>query len=212
MLTFLLDPLLVLVLLLNFFVLGANRLREAIHVVAAQGILLGILLLLVHPSVFVLALVAMWVKGYLVPRLLFQAMRELATPRRMFSLVGFIPGVLLGAVGTGAALAFARTLPVGSLGGDEARLLLPTSFSTVLTGAIILVTRHRAVTQTLGYLVLENGIFLFGLLLIEAMPLLVEAGVLLDLFVAVMVMVVIIQHIGRQFDSDSLEHLSALRE
>ena len=53
----------------------------------------------------------------------------------------------------------------------------------------------------LGYLVLENGIFIFGLLLLEAMPFLVEVGVLLDLFVGVFVMGIIIYHINREFAS-----------
>ena len=51
--------------------------------------------------------------------------------------------------------------------------------------------------QVVGYLLLENGIFLFGLLLLEAMPFLVEAGVLLDLFTGVFVMGIIIHHISR---------------
>ena len=64
----------------------------------------------------------------------------------------------------------------------------------------------------LGYLVLENGIFIFGLLLLEAMPFLVEVGVLLDLFVGVFVMGIIINHINREFSSVSTEQLSALKE
>ena len=66
--------------------------------------------------------------------------------------------------------------------------------------------------QVLGYLLLENGIFLFGLLLLEAMPFLVEIGVLLDLFTAVFVMGIIIHHISREFASISTEHLTELKE
>jgi hydrogenase-4 component E len=66
--------------------------------------------------------------------------------------------------------------------------------------------------QVLGYLVLENGIFLFGMLLLEAMPLLVEAGALLDLFTGVFVMGIIIHQINREFDSVSTEHLAELKE
>ena len=76
----------------------------------------------------------------------------------------------------------------------------------------MLTTRHKAIMQVLGYLLLENGIFLFGLLLLEAMPLMVEVGVLLDLFTGVFVMGIIIHHISREFASMSTEHLSALKE
>ncbi|MHB1562035.1 MAG: NADH-quinone oxidoreductase subunit K, partial [Isosphaeraceae bacterium] len=97
---------------------------------------------------------------------------------------------------------------------DEHRhlLLVPASLATVWTGFLMLTTRKKAIMQVLGYLVLENGIFLFGLLLLEAMPLLVEAGILLDLFTGVFVMGIIVHHISREFASTSTEHLSELRE
>ena len=66
--------------------------------------------------------------------------------------------------------------------------------------------------QVLGYLILENGIFLFGLLLLEATPFLVEVGILLDLFTGVFVMGIIIHHISREFSSTSTEHLTELKE
>ena len=64
----------------------------------------------------------------------------------------------------------------------------------------------------LGYLVLENGIFIFGLLLVEAMPFLVEVGVLLDLFVGIFVLSIIIHHINREFSSLDTRRLSLLQE
>ena len=78
---------------------------------------------------------------------------------------------------------------------------MPASLATVLTGFLLLTTRSKAITQVIGYLVLENGIFIFGLLLLEAMPFLVEIGVLLDLFVGIFVMGIIINHINREFAS-----------
>ena len=64
----------------------------------------------------------------------------------------------------------------------------------------------------LGYLLLENGIFLFGLLLLEAMPLIVELGVLLDLFTGVFVMGIVSHHINREFASAGTEHVTELKE
>jgi hydrogenase-4 component E len=60
--------------------------------------------------------------------------------------------------------------------------------------------------------VLENGIFLFGMLLVEAMPFLVEIGVLLDLFVGVFVVSIIIHHINREFASLDTRRLASLKE
>ena len=73
-------------------------------------------------------------------------------------------------------------------------------------------SRRKAITQVVGYLVLENGIYLFGLMLIEEMPLLVEAGILLDLFVGIFVMGIVINHIRVAFDSLDTGHLSELRD
>jgi hypothetical protein len=114
-------------------------------------------------------------------------------------LVGFIPSLFRGAVGTALALLFARTLPL--VGEHRSSLLVPAALSTALTGFLVLTSRRKAILQVLGYLLLENGTFVFGTLLLEAMPLLVEAGVLLDLFTGVFIMGIIIHHINREFTS-----------
>jgi hydrogenase-4 component E len=88
----------------------------------------------------------------------------------------------------------------------------PASLSTVLVGFLIMATRVKAITQVIGFLVLENGIFIFGLLLLDAMPFRVEAGVLLDLFVAIFVMGIIIHRIGREFASVDTQELSMLKD
>jgi hydrogenase-4 component E len=82
----------------------------------------------------------------------------------------------------------------------------------LLIGLLTLVSRVKAVTQVVGYLVMENGIFLFGVLLLEAMPYLIELGVLLDLFVGVFVMGIVIFHINRAFDHIDVDQLSTLRD
>jgi hydrogenase-4 component E len=209
-----LDPLLVLVLLLNLFLLGTSRLRAVIGGSALQGVVLGVLAFAVHGhsavEAFLVAAGVVIVKGIVIPRLLYKAMRDTATHREVEPFIGFIPSLLLGALGAGLSVLFAQTLPLAP--EHRATLLLPTSFATVLTGFLILTTRRKAITQVVGYLVLENGIFVMGLALLEAMPLLVEAGVLLDLFVAIFVMGIIINHIGREFASMDTSQLSSLKE
>ncbi len=126
------------------------------------------------------------------------------------SVVGFVPTLLLGGIGTGAAIIFSRRLPMPE--GHRHHLLIPAALATVLAGFLILVTRREALGQVLGYIVMENGIFIFGLLLIEAVPVLVEFGVVLDLFVGVFVMGIIVNHVSRAFPEASTEHLRTLRE
>jgi len=212
--TQILDPLMIIALALNFVTLGVSRIRGVINAVALQGILLGILPLFVHPEIGVrgvlLVLVTICLKGIVIPRFLFHAMREVNIQHEVRPVVSYMSSILLGAVGTGLAMVFSYTLPLAE---EHTNLLLvPASLSTVWTGFLMLTTRQKAIMQVLGYLLLENGIFLFSLLLLKAMPLLVEIGVLLDLFTAVFVMGIIIHHISREFASISTEHLTELKE
>jgi hydrogenase-4 component E len=208
------DPLLVLVLLINFFILGTSRLRAVITGSALQGALLSLLVILVHGGLGLqstaVAFAAMLIKGTLIPALLHRAMRDAEIRREIEPLVGYITSLLLGAVATGAAVLFARVLPLAP--EHVGSLLVPASLATVLTGFLVLCTRRKAINQVVGYLVLENGIFIMGLCLLEAMPFLVEVGVLLDLLVAVFVIGIIINHISREFSSLDTARLSALRE
>lgn len=210
----LLDPILIMALALNFVALGVSRIKGVVNAVALQGILLGTLPLLVHPEIhprgIVLVVVTIALKGYVIPWFLLHAMREAEIQHEVNPVVGYMSSLFLGAVGTGLAIIYSSTLP---LAGEHADLLfVPASLATVWTGFLMLTTRRKAIMQVLGYLILENGLFLFGVLLLEAMPFLVEAGVLLDLFTAVFVMGIIIHHISREFASISTEHLSELKE
>jgi hydrogenase-4 component E len=208
------DPLLVVILLLNLFVLGTSRLRAVIGASALQGVVLGVLTVTAHGDVTVevvlVAIAAVAIKGVLIPQFLHKAMRDVAIEREVEPLIGFIPSLLLGALGTALAVIFSETLPL--IDADRQHLTLPSSFATVITGFIVLTTRRKAITQVVGYLILENGIFIMGLALLDAMPFLVEVGVLLDLFVAIFVMAIIINHISREFASTDVARLSALKE
>lgn len=206
--------LLVIVLLLNFMALGTSRVRAVINASAAQGVVLGVLTLFSHPNVdlevVLIAAVAVLVKGVLIPAMLLKALRGAVIRREVEPLIGFVPSLLLCAVTTGVALVFSSTLPLAPQHAGS--LLVPTSLATVLAGFLVLTTRRKAVTQVVGYLMLENGVYLMGLLLLEAMPLLIEVGVLLDLVVGIFVMAIIISHITREFSSQDTSRLSALRE
>ncbi|PJC48561.1 MAG: hypothetical protein CO035_02865 [Candidatus Omnitrophica bacterium CG_4_9_14_0_2_um_filter_42_8] len=70
----------------------------------------------------------------------------------------------------------------------------------------------KALTQIIGYLILENGIYFFGSILLGEQPLLVELAVLLDVFVAVFVMGIAVFHINREFDHIDTHKLSELKD
>jgi hydrogenase-4 component E len=206
--------LLVGVLLLNLFMLGTSRIRGLIQAAALQGVVLGAILFLMADhsgwNTALLAIATVVLKGSLIPRMLRRALREAQIKREVEPLIGFVPTMLLGAVGTLLSIAFASGLPLAPQ--HQELLIVPASFSTVVTGFILLTTRIKAITQAIGYLVLENGIFIFGMLLVDAMPFLVEIGVLLDVFVGIFVVSIIIHHIQREFASLDTRRLASLKE
>lgn len=208
------DPLLVVILMLNFLLLGTSRLRTAINTSALQGALLGLLAVVVHgaPAVrpLLVGAAAASIKGLLIPGMLHRALRDAAIRREIEPYVGYVTSLVLGAVATGAAVLFADRLPLAP--EHQGSLLVPASLATVLTGFLILSTRRKAITQVVGYLVLENGIFIMGLTLHDAMPSLVEVGILLDLLVAIFVIGIVINHINREFASLDVARLDALKE
>ncbi len=209
------DPLLILILALNFVALGVSRIRAVISAVALQGALLSLLPLFVHSEidlrVIALVVVTLSLKGFGIPALLAHALREADIQHEVTPVISFMSSLLLGALGTAFAMIFSTTsLQVAPQ--HATFLIVPASLATVWTGLLMLTARKKAIMQVLGYLILENGIFLFGLLLLEALPFLVEVGILLDLFTGVFVMGIIIHHINREFSSLSTENLAELRE
>jgi hydrogenase-4 component E len=200
---------------LNLLALGSSRLPSLIRAVALQGVLLGLMpLLLEHERLdwrlVLVALATMVGKGVVIPGLLRRAMRAANIEREIQPYLGYVPSLLLGAGGTIAAVAFARALPL--LPEHAGILLVPGAIACMLTGFVLLIGRVKAISQVCGYLILENGIYLFGLLLIHSTPLLVESGILLDVTVGVFVIGIIVDRIQRAFDSLDTRKLTTLRE
>ena len=204
---------LLLVVLSDLAILGTTRLSSCIRGVAAQGLLLGLLPVLVAPQVSVhavsLGVGTIVVKAIVLPWFLARAIREAAVRREIEPMVGFIASQLLGALALALAFAIAARLPLPAM---QQPLLVPASLATVMIGFIVLTTRRKAITQVVGYLILENGIYLFGLTHTESVPFLLELGVLLDVFVGVFVMGIVVFHINREFDSLDSTRLTELTD
>ena len=207
------NSILLAVILINFFTLGSARLGACVRIVAVQGALLALLPITTHGITthsILLATGAFCFKGLIIPLLLLRAIQKVKIRREMEPIVGFVPTLILGALTTVATFLFADFLPL--ISAHHEGLYVPTALSTIFTGFLLLITRRKAITQVLGYLIMENGIFIFGVLLSEALPLMVEAGVLLDLLVGVFVMGIVIDQISREFSTLNTERLSALKE
>ena len=209
------EIILIFLVLANLILLGASRLRNVIRIAAWQGLILGLLPLLaqrdglVWPAVLLGAGSAL-LKGFVFPALLNRALRETNASREIEPFVGYVSSLLLGMGALGLAFGFGARLPLPW--PAPSALLVPAGLFTVWTGLFLIMARRKAITQVLGYVVMENGIFALGMVVVEAMPLLVELGVLLDIFVAVFVMGIIVFNINREFDHIDSDQLAALRE
>ena len=208
------EVLLLLVLLTCFAVLATERLSTSIRIMAAQGVLLGLLPIWTSPGpslhLFVLVGGTLVIKAYVLPRVLQWAIRESAVRREVQPALGYGGSVLLGVAAVAAAFTLAARLPRFSHATEP--LLAPVSLATLMMGLIVLTTRRKALSQVIGYLMLENGIFLFGLTLAHALPLLVETGVLLDVFVGVFIMALVVFQIHRELESLDSRHLAELHD
>jgi hydrogenase-4 component E len=207
------EVLLLLVVLTDFAVLGTGRLSTCIRALALQGLLLGLLAFAFEPGLsahtLVLAGGTVMVKTLFLPWFLTRAIREARVRREVEPFVGFIASLLLGSLALALAFAISGRLPVPE---PRHELLVPVSLTTLMIGFIVLTSRRKAISQVLGYLMLENGIYLFGLTQTESVPYLLELGVLLDVFVGVFIMGIVVFHINREFDSLDSAHLTELTD
>lgn len=209
------DAILVIVVLMNLLVLGSSRLAACIRCVAVQGVLLGLMTFVAHDGASVLrtailAIASISVKGIAFPALLLRALREAEVRREIEPYVGYNLSILIGLATLLFSLWLSVRLPLPRTPASP--LIAPVAFFTSLVGLFVIISRRKALTQVLGYLVLENGIYAFGVGLVQNTPMLVELGVLLDVFVAVFVMGIAIFHINRQFDHIDTDRMVLLKD
>jgi len=205
---------LVLVVLTNLKLLGSSRLGASIRVVAAQGMVLGLLPILAHLhelSLHFAALAAgtIALKGIVFPRLLFRAVREAEVAREIEPYVGYVASLVAGVLALGVSFWMCTRLVMPE--NIASPWLAPVALFSIFAGLFLIVARKRALNQVLGFLVLENGIYTFGVGIVAETPFLVELGVLLDVFVAVFVMGIAVYHINREFDHIETDRLDRLK-
>ncbi len=209
------EAVLALLVITDLLLLGSSRLRSCVRVVAVQGVVVSLLPLLVHGGAaaaraWALTAGGVAVKGAIFPWVLLRVLRETGARREVEPFVGHTLSVLVGASSLVFALwVDARLQLPATLAGSA--LTVPVALATLLIGLFVIVSRRKAITQVLGYIVVENGIYAVGVALVGGVPLLVELGVLLDVFVAVFIMSIAAYHISREFDHIDVDQLDRLK-
>lgn len=209
------DYILVILLIVNLLVLGTSRVRACIRLVALQGVLLGAMPLIasaLRPEVrmIVQAFLVIILKGIVFPWILFRVLRGMEVRREIAPVVGYTSSVLMGLAFIALSFWLSSRMPAAIR--EEDALALPVALSTMFTGLFLIVARRKALTQVLGYIVLENGIFAFALAHKIEAGFVVELGIMMDAFFAVAVMGAALSHIYRTFDAIDTDRLSVLKD
>lgn len=196
---------------------GASRLKSAVRFVAMQGVVVGILPVLMWnwadegcpgARVWIIAFVNTLVKGVALPMLLMYAVRKARTRRELEPIVSFHVSQLIVFFIAIGAFAVGRLLHVHASSASE--LAVPVALTTMGTGLLLICGRKKAITQVLGFLILENGISVFGAAILLEYGIVVELGILLDVFALVFILGIAVFQISRTFsstDTDKLNHL-----
>lgn len=195
------DVFLAALVIVNLALAGVSRLPGAIRLIAVQGLLVGMLPFVLHGEHLAIALVNTVVKGALLPLMLVYAMKKANTVRELEPLVGF---------GKSVAIVFALTLVAFRF--TPPPLVTALSFATIATGLFLVVARRKAITQVLGFLCFENGISVFAAAIAMDYGLILELGVLLDVFALVFILGIAIYEINRTFSTVDTDRMNKLTD
>ncbi len=178
-------------LLLAFVMLGSRWLKNYLYAFAAESWAIAALSAAVgfygnYPELYLIAIFTLLFRGLLLPYLVWRVIRRLAVDREIQLILQPSTSLVIGAFFVMFSLSVAyRVAAVFDLELTIAVLALTVMLSIKLIGFLMLAVRHEAISQVLGLLVLENGIFLGSQILVPGMPLLFELVILFDLLIIV---------------------------
>ncbi|MGA7981110.1 MAG: hydrogenase [Chromatiaceae bacterium] len=203
-------------LLMAFVMLGSRWLMDYLWAFAVESWLIAALSAAVayyggFPELYLVAGLTMIVRGLVLPYLLLRIVRRLNVEREIHEVLQPSAALVVGALAVIFAFVVARH--IGSrldLTGTVSVLALTVMLSMQLIGFLMLAIRREAVSQILGLLVLENGIFLGSQVLVPGMPLLIEMVILFDLLVVVVSLGVLVRYLIAHVGTTSTRDLKRL--
>jgi len=197
-----------------FYVSVTSRVKAYVTVLRVQGIILSVLLMLPFVyefSIFgiILPSTLMLVKVFLIPRYINKVILELDIKRRIEPTIQqmiFLPIV----IATMITIFLSSNLLSKSTQLDV--IPFASGFSAIVIGIYIIMFRKKLIVHVCGFLILENGIFLFGTAVASELPMLIEIGTLLDVFVVVFLMGIALNKISSTFEGFEVTHLGRLKD
>ncbi|WP_284155317.1 formate hydrogenlyase [Sulfuricystis multivorans] len=202
-------------LLLAFAMLAQRRVIHVIDLFALQGLALFLSTMVVafktgQTHLYYSAALTLSLKVLLLPWILHRLVRMLHIKREVEALINIPTTMLIGIVLV--VVAFNVALPIAQLSASVARGMLGIALATVLLAFLMMITRRKAITQVVGFLAMENGLFLAATSATYGMPMVVELGIALDVLIGVIILGVFFFQIRDQFDSLDIHHMEKLKE
>lgn len=201
-------------LLFGITLLWRRSLRAYISAFRWQSAALSVLLVIIgylgeDPELYIVAVFFAALKVFALPYYLARMEKQLGGEREDKPYINVATSLIL--AGLLVLLAYAVTRPLVMVSDLPTRGGLPLAVGLIFVGLFVVVTRKKALTQIVGFLVLENGIALLASLATFGIPLIVELGVFLDVLMGFLVMQVFVYHIHGTFESIDVDQLSELR-
>lgn len=211
----LLDACAAIMLLLSFAMLSQRRIVSLVNLYAIQGCALAAATLLVawrtgEAHLYLSAALTVALKVIFLPWLLHRLIRRLEVYWDTEPLLNVSGTMLVGLIIV--VFAFGLAQPITELASTATRSAIGIAVSVVLLAFLMMITRRKAMSQVVGFLSMENGVFFGAMSATYGMPMVVELGVALDVLVAMLVLGVFFFQIREQFDSLDLHHLESLKE
>lgn len=203
------------VLLTAFGMLMQKRIYGLIHLFAWQGLFLSISTAIVgyvadRHHLYISSILTLSLKVILLPYILHALIVRLKIRKEVETVVN-IPMTML--IGIALVIfSYHLTAPVRELSTLITRSTLAVALATVMIGLLMMITRKHAVTQIIGFLAMENGLFFAATSATYGMPLVVELGVALDILIAAFIFGIFFFHIHTTFDSLDVEQMARLKE
>ena len=202
-------------LLISFAMLSRRRTQRLINLFAWQGaILFASTCIVAHSSglteLYYSAALTLILKVIALPWILHGLIQRLGAQWDSETLVNIPTTMLVGLVLV--IFAFGLAQPISMLATTITRHTLGIALAVILLSFLMMITRRKAVTQVIGFLAMENGLFFAATSATYGMPMVIELGIALDLLVGVFILGIFFFQIREQFDSLDLHHLEALKE
>ena len=210
-----LNTLAALLLLLSFAMLAQRRIVTLVNLLALQGALLCIATLLLAwrtgaGHLYVSAALTLVLKVIFLPWLLHRLIRKLGVYWDTESLLNVVGTMLAGVLIV--IFSFGLAQPISALASTATRNSIGIALAVILIAFLTMITRRKAMSQVVGFLSMENGLFFGAMSTTYGMPMIVELGVALDVLVAMLVLGVFFFQIREQFDSLELSQFESLKD